>query len=360
MKRIVLIAIVMIAWSAVAKPLVEKEGAMVQQTTMLDFLRHPDDSRYYTESWTAVMRSEQGHILFVQFIYTNIGVISGRCGVNVILSMPGKEAQHYGFEYDTDKYKETFSTGTIQVGPNMLALKDGRFSMRVEDPQFRLSVKGRAWTNGVKLHKGRLWLKEDKSAYMDAWYHVPRGDFEGEMLVGSNRVNIKGDFYLDHLAQSRLNSDYTSRWWTVRLFAKDHTVDFFAIRFNKDNGGGRIERAIVTDRNQVLLFEGDAEFKADERRKDPNGHSYDTRYTLTIKGKDMTVSGTITGRRLFDREAVMERLSWFQRGIAKMIAGNPIIYRLEADTDLVLTKGDGETTPIKGIAIIESVVNADE
>jgi hypothetical protein len=353
-------ALALAAGLAAAKPLADRQGARVQATSALDWLRHPDDARYYTESWTALMRSDQGHVVFVTFLYTNIGVVSGRCGVNVAVTMPGKQAQHFGFEYDTDRYKEAFSTGAIEAGPNRLVLKDGQVTMRVEDPQFRLSMKGRAWMPGVKLHNGRLWLQDDKSSYMDVWYHVPRGDFEAEMVVGSERVNLKGAFYLDHLAQNRLNSDFTTRWWTVRFFAPDHTVDLFAFRFNKDNGGERFERAIVTTRDRVLVLAGDVELKTDERRRDPDGHGYDTRYAFTIKGKDATISGTVTGRRLHDREAVMERLGWAQRGIAKLVAGNPIIYRQEADADLVLTPAEGEPIPLKGTAIIESIVNVDE
>jgi hypothetical protein len=345
---------------AAARPLVEKNGPAVSPTTARDWLRHPAKDKYYTESWTAMLRSSQGHIVFVTFLYSNIGVVSGRSGVNVSMTAPGKQAEHFSFEYATDDYSEDAATGAIEVGPNQVVLKDGNVTLKVDEADFRLSLKAKAWMPGVKAWDGRLWLKDNKSAYMDCWYHVPRADFEAEMVVGGKRVMLKGDLSLDHLAQNLLNTDLTTRWWTTRFFAPDHTILLYSFRFNKDNGGERMTRVIVTDRTKVLALATDVDLTTDTPQKDPKGHHYDTRYQLKLATPDLTLDATLTGKRVHDREAVMERLNWAQRGIASMIAGNPIIYRQEGDGEATLTLAGGAPVTLKAPIAMESIVNVDQ
>ncbi len=346
--------------SAGAKPIVERGGPEKNTTSALDLMRHPDDAKYYTESWLTLLRTPEGHIIYVTFLYSNIGVFSGRAGVDVSLTMPGKESQHLEVQLSQGDYQENFGNGVVEIGRNKLQVKDGVMTLRVDDAKFRLNIKAKIWSPGVKFHSGRVWMKDDKSHYMDIFYHVPRAEFEGEMLVGSQRTMLKGDLYMDHLTQNKLNTDVTDRWWTMRYQGPDYNVEFFTFRMNKDNGGQRVTRAIVTDKTRVIEMTDDVELKTSGRKKDPKGHSYDTVFTFTIKGKEVTVQGTATGRRVHDRDAMMERLGWAERGIAEMVAGNPIVYRQEGEADMTLTPIGGDPITLKGPAQLESIVNEDD
>jgi len=344
---------------AYAKVSVDRAGPRVSPTVPGDWLRHPHDDKYYTESWSAVMRTAAGHTIYVTFLYTNIGVVSGRAGVNVSYTAPGKDAQYFSWEESTDDFGEDAEAGIIEIGPDRLGLSGRDVTLKVDHAEFRLSIKGRAWTDGVKMHDGRTYLTSDRSAWMTVFYHVPRAEFEGELVVGRDRQRVKGDLYLDHMIQNKLASDFTARWWVSRVFAPDHSVAFFAVRMNRKHGGEVFTRTIVAGRNGVLEVTDEAAFEPGDRKADPKGHHYDARYGVALKGK-VGLAGAIAGKRLHDREAVMERLGWAQGQIASMVAGNPITYRLEGEPELTLAVEGAAPVAIKGTALLESIVNVDE
>lgn len=60
---------------AAVKP--DKQGRRSGRTTDADWMRHPHDDKYYNEGWTVIARSDDGHILYLNMLYSNIGVFSG-------------------------------------------------------------------------------------------------------------------------------------------------------------------------------------------------------------------------------------------------------------------------------------------
>jgi len=139
------------------------------------------------------------------------------------------------------------------------------------------------------------------------------------------------------------------------MFAPDHMISCLAVRMKKDFGGEMLYRTLVTDRTKVLDLVDTMTLVPEEPVKDPKGHSYETKLTWKIATDAVKFEGTTVGKRLHDREAVMERLSWAQRGVAKMIGGNPITYRHEGEGDFKLTVG-GKEIPLKGVDLQEAIV----
>lgn len=345
--------------AAQAKVAVDREGPAMQRTTMDDLMRHPADGRYYTESWTTILRSDEGHVLYINLMYSNIGVVSGRAAVDVSLTEPGKQGKHFGWESDQADFKQDPEAGRIRIGPDSLTLKDGQLRIVVDHADLRLDVRMKAWMPGVKYHDGIIWLTDDRSEFVQAFFHVPRGDFTAEGSMGGKRFTMKGAGYMDHMVNNRLSSEWSSRWWTTRFFAPDHTVAFWGFKMRGKYGGQTIMRSLVTDRTRVLTLNDRLKLQGGEPAKDPKikGRKYDTKYRLSLDRKGLKMEGELVSRRVHDRNAVVERLPWAQRNIAKMFAGNPVIYRMEGDANLVLTVGDQEPVTLTGTALMESIVN---
>lgn len=357
-----ILLVVLWAFSApgLARMKTETTGAAVQPTTRTDFLRHPHDSKYYTESWTMILQSEEGHILYVNFMYSNIGVTSGRSAVSVNLTMPGGQGKPYGWEYDQDDYREDFDKNTLTIGPHALTLDGRTATFRVEGSELRLHGTLRGWNNGVKFHGGRICLDDGCKDFVQSFFHVPRGDFEADLSVAGQRLRLKGAGYLDHMVNTEMSSKWSSHWWTVRYFHKDYTVALLAFRPRKDYGSGTILRLLFADRNRVLALTDRFTLETDQEARDPSkkGHSYATRYRIEVPLPKGSLRGFFTGRRVHERDAVLERLPWAQRTIAQAVAGNPVIYRQEGTPDLVLVLEDGTEVHLsEGTALMESIVN---
>lgn len=348
--------------SVQAKVKVERSGPAMNPTTAKDFLRHPHDERYYQESWTTILRSDAGHVLYVNFLYTNLGVFSGSSGVNISVAQPGELAKSYRWDYSTSDFKQAAGEGKISIGPNQMVLKGRILTLLVREKNLMLNLKLTGWVDGVKLHNGRLWLAEDRSQWVETYFHLPRADVQGSMVVEGKKAVLKGDGYMDHMVQNVLGTDYSTRWHTLRFFAPDHTVAFISWDTPKELGKERVVRLIVTDRKEILAFGDQMELITDGPQKDPKGHRYNThfRFSTARAGGPVVLEGELTGKRLHDRDVVLDRLSWAERKVANIVAGNPIFYRLEADTRATITRPGQEPVQLSGLGLIESVVMQEE
>jgi len=340
---------------AQAKVRVDRRGAKVNGLKAKDWLRHPHDDKTYQESWTAILRGDAGHILYVSFIYTNIGVLSGSSAVSVSVTRPGKKGQAFRFDHDVDAFSQKAGAGRIAIGPSSISLKGDRCRVVVKGKGLSLDVELKAWMPGVKLHTGRIWLDDDKTDWVETYFHVPRGDFVGSLTLGGKKEALSGAGYVDHLVQNVLGTTYSTHWWTLRHFAPDHTVAFLVWRTPKALGGRDVAHLLITDRERVLAFDSGLKLKPGKYAKDPKGHRYATRFGVSWKGGGMALKGDVTSQRLHERDAVLERLSWMERKVAGLVAGNPVMYRMEGGANLKLIR-DGQEQTIGGTALMESLV----
>ena len=336
----------------------EKTAAPQSRTSAADWLRHPHEHKYYTESWTAIMEGDKGHIVFLTILYTNIGVVSGSAAVQVSVAAPGKSSKHYVYEYSTDEYGEDPKTGRIGVGSTWMALRGRTLTIHVKEADVKMDLVVKSWTDGLKLGDGKVPLDGEGRRWVQTFFHVPRGDVSGDLMLGKEEVKLRGSAYVDHWVQNVLGSDYSTRWWTGRVFHPDYTLFFMTIKTSEDFGGKLIHRLILCQRGKVLLFADDLELEAYEKREDPKGHSYDTRYKVQFSRGKQYGTAVLRGGKLFDREAILEQMNAAQRQIVRLIAGNPVTYRMRGKAKVRLVM-DGEETKLEGGAIMESIVLED-
>ena len=339
---------------------VDKKGKRVQKTTTADWYRHKHSDKYYTEAWVSVLMGENGERMYVTFLYSNIGVVSGNTAVNVVYAPPGKSAEHFRWEYGTGDYAENPSTGRIVIGPHSMTMRDRELKVKVKEKGFQLALKMKAWTDGVKFHDGKVYVDDAKEKFFQTFFHIPRGAFEAQLTRKGKTITFKGDGYLDHSVQTELSTDFTSHWWTLRVFTPTHAVCFVSFRTTEERGGDFVMRAIITDRSKVLAFTDKLKLKYSSLRKDPKGHRYHTRFQVDYKGDGITLEGVAKGGKLHDREAFMENLNAVERMVAKAVAGNPIVYRIDGDVKMTLTPDGGEPIPIEGTGLMETIVMEDD
>ncbi len=338
--------------------LVEK-GKRHQETSATDWQRHPTTGKYFTESWTVAARSKQGHIMYLNFLYSNIGVFAGSAAVNLAFRHPGKEGKHYVFEYKQSEWGEDSKIGRIGVGTNWMALKDGKGVLRIKEKNVAMALELKPWTRGARLHTGKYTVGKDN--WVQVFNHVPRATISGEVTIDGDSFQFDGDAFVDHWAQTLLATDYCKRMYTVRFFHQDYTVALLIQEPQKKVGEGQIVQVMVTDRKGVISFGAPLKLSGKEKKKDPQGHEYATTYEIEYgkAGDRVHLQGTFSGGKLWDRDAILDQLSAAQKQVVKWVAGNPVVYRLEGAADLTLTV-DGQTTELNGPALMESIVLSEE
>ncbi len=338
---------------------VSGEGPGIVETTPRDWLRHPQRERYYTESWTTILRSTKGDTLFVTFVYSNIGVISGNTAVNIVHIPAGRPSRHFRYTYATRDYGENPATGRIVIGPNSKVLRGRDLQLRLRESDFELDAEIKGAVDGVKFHDGRLYLDERREHWMQTFFHIPRGSFGARLVVNGESAKWSGDAYSDHAVQNKLSTDFSERWWTMRLFTPEHSLSFIAFRTPEKAGGELAMRMLLTGKDELLAASDQMSLEVGGEIADPKGHRYETRYRLSYEDPKVRFKGTVERRRKLDREAFMENLGRMERLVAEMVAGNPIVYRMEAAAEIELTLAGGATTTLEGDAIIETIVMGD-
>lgn len=355
----VLTAYLLVDFSPARAVELDKKGPAIAKVRAKDWLRHPHDDSYYTESWTTILRSKQGHVVFITFLYSNIGVFAGSTGVSVSLAMPGKKARHYVWDYATGQYAQDAKSGRVAIASHFMSARNGEVFVRIKEKDLKMDITLQGWTAGVKFHDGMMYLDDQRSKWLQFFVHVPRGKATGVIEADGEKIAFDGDGYMDHWVQNVLGSDYSTHWWTARLFHPAHTVILMVVKLTKEYGGKRFARLIVTDRKKVLLFDDSLALTASREKSDPKGHKYARHYEVKHSGKRLSLAGSFAGDFLFDREAILDRMNAAQKQIVKMVAGNPVIYRMTGTGNLKLEVKGAETI-LKGPAIMESIVLGDD
>ena len=351
----------LLSTSAQAKEMtLSGEGDLAGVTRKADWLAEKHGDKYYTENWMTMLRSERGHVLYVNFLRTNIGVFQGGAGVSVSLTLPNQQAKHLAFEYKPKDFSSDTKTMAITIGPNSIRKKGNRYFLSVKEEGFELDLEITAWTRGVKFHDGKAFWGTDHKKWLQIFVHAPRATARGTLTLGGTKVPFRGDAYVDHLRQNILGTEYASRWFVNRFFHEDWSLILISFQTPKKDGAKVQHRFILTDRKKVLVHSPALSLTPGRRIKDPKGHHYHQQYEFAYKGDGLEVTGVATGKTIHDRDAMLERMSAAQAGVVKMVAGNPITYRMRGKTKATIKVAGQEAVVVEGRSFLESVVLKDE
>ncbi len=336
-----------------------KKGKRQQETTAKDWQRHPTKGKYFTESWTVAARSDRGHIMYLNFLYSNIGVFAGSAAVNLTFRHPGKKGKHYVFEYKQSEWGEDPKTGRIGVASNWMAFKHGKAEVRIKEKNVTMALQLKSWTKGAKLHTGKYSVGKDD--WVQVFNPIPRATLTGDITVDGESFTFTGDAYVDHWVQTLLATDYCHRMYTVRFFHDDYTVALLIQEPAKKIGEGKVVQVLITDKDGIISFGAPLRFKGRKHKQDPNGHQYATTYEVEYgeAGGDIHLKGKFSNGKLWDRDAILDQLNAAQKQVVKWVAGNPVVYRMEGNADLTLTV-DGQSVDLSGPALMESIVLSEE
>ncbi len=364
MRRVCLALIValfaFVATEASAKITIVKSGSKAQKASAGDWQLHKNDAKYYTEAWTVIMRSNEGHIVYLTFLYSNIGVVKGNTAVSMSLTMPGSSAKTYVGEHSITEFGEDKGSHRIGIGSSWMALHGRDLTVRVREKDFQADFSIKSWADGVSLYGGKMTFSDDGKEWAQVWVHVPRGDADGSITAGGKTIKFMGQAYVDHFAQTSLGTDYSSKWWNARWFGPEHTVAVTVIQGKKADGGGKFGRILVVDKQGNVEYDDRVTLKVSGSAKDTKGGpSYHTVFDMDWTGKLFAVKGQFKSKKMNDRESVLDRLNAAEAAVVKMVAGNPVIYRMDGEGKLTVTPAGGAPVDVTAPALMESVVLGD-
>jgi len=323
-----------------------------------DRFRHPSKARRHSELWNYLVRLDDGTVLSVCFLLSNIGLVSGSAEVSLNLSRQGAEPTYVPHELDPDDYFEQRAQGRFGIGAHVVEHGPGETRIRVRGARAQLDLRLRPWMPGFTVGDGRARFPGKPDWFHQVFVEVPRADASGTLVLDGIKRELSGAAYSDHVVQSVPATSFSTRWLTLRAFYPEHTVTLIGFELPDSLGGGARLLGMVTDRRRVLGASSDyvASPLGGQRHRDPRGYTVPTAFDLHM---DLGPAGQLEGRfeadGLIVRNALLEHLSWLQRQVVRLFAGRPIIYRFRTSADLRLRLPDKPDLPLRGGGVYHEV-----
>jgi hypothetical protein len=320
-----------------------------------DFFRHECDDSMYTENWTAIIRDDSGSVLYINFLYSNIGVFKGNTGVNVSFTPADGKAININTEYSTDDYRENRTEGRISIKNSYVVMKnnkDAEIHVRMENCSVDLALNG--WKPGIKFHNGRLWISREDHEFLDYFFHIPAGEVTGKISISGRTADIKGRGYFDHSAKNVNAPDFSDRWHTLRLWTNDYAVSMMDIVFNEDHGKKRVTYLIFEDRSGIVSAGISLIHPSLSSYKQDDDYRYPTSFKIDLAAENLKLSVSTTLKKLHEKVKILDQLSWAARQVVKAFAGNPVIYRMIVDFQMNVER-DNNKIAESGAALAEVI-----
>jgi len=323
-----------------------------------DHYRHPRKETFYTETWNYQMLLDSGQLVYLSFMVTNIGVFSGTAGVHVTLATTSGPEVFLKDEGRPADWQEDRAAGRMSIGGNSVVVQglQTRIALRMKRLSADLDIA--AWMPGFRAETGRIDLDRAKGLFHATVFEIPRGDVRGTLALDGAERSVKGAVYMDHAVQNTSASDFSRRWNALRAFYPDHTVALLDCRLAPGYGDRRWSLGYVTDRTR-LLAAGTYDLAPSGSWKDPKGYDVPTDFGVSFAAGGAMLAGSYRNAGLLNRAALLEQLSWAERKVVSVFAGNPIVYRHKGDAPLELDTG-GTKIPLRGASFYEVSILADE
>jgi hypothetical protein len=263
----------------------------------------------------------------------------------------------------------TIASEAFQAESGRCEIRLGDCSLRGSFPDYSLSIKSddlavelavTGIINGYKLTDNRVIFgpASRKPAFNDWVILMPRGIAEGSVTIGSKRITLKGDAYLDHwLGNVPLDRVYAACHWG-KLYSERFSLIFLLARSESRFGDRPLGFLMLFDQDELVAATDRISIDfSDEEFSPVTRHTYPSRFTIQVDD-----SPGITGRIHGSLRSVLAEIdhlrSHFQ-GIlsllippARLILGSPYSYGLLSDARACLTI-DGQPVEFTGLMFHE-------
>lgn len=328
-----LLAVLLVAGRGWASP------ASTRPLDPADRFRHPLRASRYSELWNYLIQLDDGAVLNVCFLLSNIGVFKGSAEVSLSLTRVGAAPILVDHDLELDDYFERRGEGRFGIATHSVQHGAEGTRVRLRGPRVSLDLLLRPWMDGFSVGDGRARFPGEPHWYHRVLVEIPRADATGRLVLDGTPRDIRGAAYSDHVIQTVPATSFSTRWLTLRGFYPDHTVMLIGFDVDAAVGGGARLLGLVTDRRGVLGVSTDyrATAQPGAMHRDARGYDVPAAYALQLElGPGLGVEGTFAADGLLVRNALLERLSWLRRKLVRLFAGRPIIYRFRSAADLRL------------------------
>lgn len=293
----------------------------------------------YVETWFYLMTFSNGYRFDANAFLSNMSLKKMSPAVEFALFTPEGERlayRHYGDPKEARYDRAGFD----------LSIRENRF--RGSLPEFRLTVGDgdlgadltlRCPTPPWRYGDGLVRFGTDREKFWEFFVACPKGVASGVLKVKGKEIPVEGVGYHDHSRQNIVNTEYSRRWFNLRLIDGPAVLD--AIEFESKEGR-HVGAWVALDGDRIASEGSTCDYEFGGVAPDPEfGHPLPATIAFRCPGR-VTAEGTITTERTLEAIDVLAQLPWVIRTFIKAFIAQPYIYRLANRYELVIHAPEGD------------------
>jgi hypothetical protein len=342
----------------------QAESTPYTELTKTD-LKWDTPSSSCVETQTFYVFSDEGHVAFVQVIYSNVA-IQTTCQFNTQIYYPDRTKPKLwssdpldDVKFDKEKLNFSAAKCSIELAEdgNSYTIKSSTNLQSIVTLKFTRSAPG-----FVVGKDGNTLYGTDLSKPWGSMKHRfwPRCKVEGSVLTKDGEVNLNGKGIFIHALQGMKPHHCASRWNFNTFQGPTYSAVMMEFTTPPSYGETVVNVGAVVDDNKIIFGGAPHTVEHTAIKEDPDVRWPEpTSAKYVWKGKDSEgkdISAEISdslGQRL-DRVDVMGELPAFVKSLASTASGTrPYIYQFAPTTTLKISHPDGEKTE-EGPTFIEA------
>lgn len=323
-----------------------------------DYFRHNVLSRSYSESWFYLLECDAngGPILFLNFIYTNMGLMSGMTGVEVVVTEANSAPRYFRQEARTSDYQETRTSREMAFkNASLSGLPPDNHRVSVNLEGLSLDARFLEMVPGFRLGDGKTPLGNDPDDYVWNAVTIPRARVEGTLTIDGTEQSISGWAYAEHSYQTITSNRYSRRWHTLRMHNDDYSLIMLDMEPTKRFASSNLRFIALTDKDGVLVTSTNFDLEANHSKPDVEGRPVPTQFDVNLLSPGFDLVGSAVNEGPLDRYVMADHLNKSGAFAVKAFAGNPVFYRSTSECSFRLTL-DGVETNLTGDAVSEVLI----
>ncbi|KAI8636034.1 oxidative stress survival, Svf1-like protein [Parasitella parasitica] len=310
-----------------------------------------------TENQIFYMTTKTGGFIFVQLIYSAIGLLKPTVSFTCRFYDPTSNTNKFKnfnqssqFTLSGDRRSVKTEFFNITLDPTM-----SKFKISITHPDLVVDLDYVRIDNGFKVGDGRTYLGgKDQASAAGIVSHKfwPRCTAKGTFIIEKQFHEVDAHGMFIHAIQGMQPQLIASKWNFVDFQSEDAALSIMQFTTTKQYGGIEVNQGsiVLHDKLISVCVENNVELM-DLKKDDDTGYNIPQRVKLTWKGKtikkdkddqvkDVSVVMIVKLEKLIDKIDILSEIPWFIRKLVQTFVVKPYIYQWIDDATAKITVGD--------------------
>jgi len=314
---------------------------------------HPMSRETYGEGYFFLGAFEDGSYSFANVFLTNLGPGDNKGNFDVSIVEPNGQVYFARSELKSDGVQAATGQMDVRIGQNRAWGRSPNFNIKINEQKVNLDLKYNAVLPGFAINSGRV-LYGNPEDYYSSYILIPRAEVSGTISTPGGARSVKGYGYSDHGVVTMMPHKYSKRWFSLRCFDKNYTLNILEFTTPAEWGGRAVPMIMLAKDKQLLYYGTQYTLTPSQWQTDAKtGIKWPQHFDFSIDrpGK-IKITGGYTVQRQIEYLDIISKLNFLERQVAGFFAKS-YVFRFAVKVNGEVTYPDGHTEKFEAPGVSE-------